>query len=100
MLGNSLAGDDHHVFLRQSLALLSGHDDVVRGFPTTVQPFQHDQTSAQTISSPLRNAYFSRISAARTQLIAPSGHAPDTHGEMCTPESSRGIILRRFGESN
>ena len=27
-LGNSLAGDDHHVFLRQSLALLSGHNDV------------------------------------------------------------------------
>ena len=27
-LRNSLAGDDHHVFLRQALTLLSGHDDV------------------------------------------------------------------------
>lgn len=27
-LGNSLAGDDHHVFLRQALALLGSHDDV------------------------------------------------------------------------
>ena len=27
-LGNSLAGDDHHVFLRQALTLLGSHDDV------------------------------------------------------------------------